>query len=61
MRITIEGRKRRLVIDWSRIEPDEEPQPRGDVYASTERSYSDEPSELRVGFRGAHEALLPLP
>ena len=53
MRITIEGRKRRLVIDWSRIEPDEEPQPRGDVYASTERSYDDEPAELRVGFRGA--------
>jgi len=53
VRITIEGRKRRLVIDWSRVEPDEEPQPRGDVYASTERSYSDEPAELRVGFRGA--------
>lgn len=54
MRITIEGRKRQLVIDWSRVESDEEPpQPRGDVFTSTERSYDDEPAELRVGFRGA--------
>lgn len=37
VRITIEVRSRRLVIDWS----------------STERSYDDEPAELRVGFRGA--------
>lgn len=62
MRITIEGRKRQLVIDWSRVESDEEPpQPRGDVFTSTERAYGNVPAEMRVGFRGAHEALLPLP
>ena len=52
VRITIEVRSRRLVIDWSRVEPEDEPQPRG-VFTSTERSYDDEPAELRVGFRGA--------
>ncbi len=51
--ITIEVRSRRLVIDWFRVEPEDEPQPRGDVFTSTERSYDDEPAELRVGFRGA--------
>jgi hypothetical protein len=55
VRITIEVRSRRLVIDWSRVEPEEqrEPQPRGDVFTTTERSYDVEPAELRVGFRGA--------
>ena len=52
VRITIEVRSRRLVIDWSRVEPEDEPQARG-VFTSTERSYADEPAELRVGFRGA--------
>lgn len=56
MRITIEGRKRRLVIDWFRVEPEDEPQPRGDVFTTTERAYDDEPAELRVGFRGQSAA-----
>ena len=55
MRLLIQTRKLTLDVRFTRTDVDqpEEPQPRGDVYASTERSYADEPAELRVGFSGS--------
>ena len=60
MRLLIQTRKRTLDVSLTRTEvhsePPEEPQSRGDVYASTERSYADEPAELRVGFSGSRSS-----
>lgn len=53
MRIRIDTK--RWVFDLEtgkRPEEPHEPQPRGDVYASTERAYVDEPTEMRIGFHG---------
>lgn len=61
VRIVIEAWRRTLVVDLSRSDCDipDEPQPRGDVYSTTERSFADEPAEMRVGFHGITEPLPP--